>query len=71
MHHFPVLIYCGFNLLLAMLFDRRARHRFFEGPSLPELLVFYIVFAALGLPIMLFVLGSGIKEVLPSQTHPN
>jgi hypothetical protein len=69
MPHLPFLIYLGINVALGIFFDRFGRRRFPEGPSAPELLVFYFVFAAIGLPITLFVLASGLKDIFARSPH--
>lgn len=67
MPHFYFFAYFGCNILLAILFDRLARLRWPKGPRFPEFVVFYIVFATLGLLIVIWVLGSSITGLLPSR----
>lgn len=54
MHQSLILLYFSMNLLVGLVFDLRARWRFRETPRIGEVVVFYVVFTLMAIPVLFY-----------------
>jgi uncharacterized membrane protein YbjE (DUF340 family) len=53
-HQSLIMLYFSANLLVGFIFDLRARRRFRETPRIGEVVVFYIVFILIAIPVLFY-----------------